>query len=211
MIVDVLKTIAWVKAHAHEYGGDPSRIAITGESAGGHLAALAALAHDDPTLKPGFEGADCSVAMALPIYGRYDFAERLDTFGKNKKAVLAMMSKSVMPGPPERYPALWTAMSPLDRVRADAPPMLIANGTGDTLIPYEDARSFVAALRGASSATVRHVELPGIQHMFDFASSALVWAHVRAVEAFLAPLANPEAAGRQTGFARGEPALAGAA
>ena len=70
MIEDVLRAVAWVKAHAAEHGGDPARIAITGGSAGGHLSSLAALAHDDPAFKPGFADTDCRVAAAVPLYGR---------------------------------------------------------------------------------------------------------------------------------------------
>ncbi len=53
---------------------DPGFVAITGGSAGGHLAALAALTPDDPEYQPGFEDADTSVQAAVPHYGIYDFA-----------------------------------------------------------------------------------------------------------------------------------------
>jgi acetyl esterase/lipase len=39
-IQDCKAAIRWLKAHAHEYGYDPNRIAVVGESAGGHLAAM---------------------------------------------------------------------------------------------------------------------------------------------------------------------------
>ena len=39
-IVDVKRAIAWVRARIGEHGGDPGFLAITGGSAGGHLAAL---------------------------------------------------------------------------------------------------------------------------------------------------------------------------
>ena len=37
---DVAAALAWVHAHAAEYGGDPDRIAIMGHSAGAHLAGV---------------------------------------------------------------------------------------------------------------------------------------------------------------------------
>ena len=40
---DVTTSIRWVKEHAGEYHVDPKRVAISGHSAGGHLAALAAV------------------------------------------------------------------------------------------------------------------------------------------------------------------------
>lgn len=196
-IVDVLRLIAWVRAHAAEYGGDPARIALTGGSAGGHLAALAALTHDDPAFKPGFEAADCSVAAAVPLYGRYDFLDRNRRLGRNHEAVIdKFMSRKVMPGPPASAPELWHAVSPVDRIRKDAPPMLIVHGTGDTMLPWQDARDFAEALKARSDAPVRFVALPGIQHGWDMANSAAAWGHVRAIARFLAPL---EAAGRPFG------------
>src|SRR6478735_2050447 len=74
-IVDIKRAIAWVHEHAHEYGGDPQQIFLTGGSAGGHLSALAALTMNDPTLQPGFEDADTSVVAAMPLYGDYDWLD----------------------------------------------------------------------------------------------------------------------------------------
>ena len=72
-IVDVKRALAWVKENIADYGGDPDFVAISGGSAGGHLAALAALTPNDPQYQPGFEDADTSVVAAVPVYGRYDW------------------------------------------------------------------------------------------------------------------------------------------
>jgi acetyl esterase/lipase len=190
MIVDVLKAIAWVRSHAAEYGGDPARIAISGGSAGGHLAVLAALAHDDRSFKPDFEDADCSVARVVPVYGVFDLLDRNKASGRNHSAVSGYMADQIMPCSVEACPDLWHALSPLDRVRADAPPMFIIHGTGDSLQPFRNARTFAQALQSTAQAPVTLVELPGIEHAYDMAGTALVWAHVRAIEAFLEPLAH---------------------
>ncbi|MGN6575933.1 MAG: alpha/beta hydrolase fold domain-containing protein, partial [Nocardioides sp.] len=60
-IVDVKRAIAWIREHITEYGADPSFLAVTGGSAGGHLAALAALTANDPAFQPGFEHVDTTV------------------------------------------------------------------------------------------------------------------------------------------------------
>ena len=73
-IVDVKRAIAWIKEHIADYGGDPDYLVDHRGSAGGHLAALAALTPGDPTFQPGFEDADTSVQAAVPFYGVYDFA-----------------------------------------------------------------------------------------------------------------------------------------
>src|SRR6185295_9736276 len=42
-IEDCARAFAWLRAHAAEYGGDPDRLFVSGQSAGGHLSALLAL------------------------------------------------------------------------------------------------------------------------------------------------------------------------
>lgn len=44
IVEDAMGAVLWVKQHIHRYGGDPDRVAITGDSAGGHLAAMVAVA-----------------------------------------------------------------------------------------------------------------------------------------------------------------------
>ena len=61
---DVKAAVAWVRGHASEIGADPDFLVLTGGSAGGHLAALAAL---DP---------ESRVQGCVPHYGIYDFLDR---------------------------------------------------------------------------------------------------------------------------------------
>lgn len=184
MIEDVLAATRWVQENIAGYGGDPSRIAITGGSAGGHLTALAALAFDDPALG-GVPGA-CPYVAAVPLYGRFDFLDRARRSGKNHRGLIEdFAAVKFMPGLPQDHAELWTAVSPLDRVRADAPPTLAIHGTADTLLPAAESEEFVEKLNEVSDAGHRYVELPAIQHAYDIMASPLTWAHVRAVEAFL--------------------------
>lgn len=55
MVEDVFGAILWVKDHISSYNGDPSKIVVTGDSAGGHLASLVVLAGDNLETD-GFEG-----------------------------------------------------------------------------------------------------------------------------------------------------------
>ncbi len=59
---------AWVARHAHEIGGDPARIAVAGDSAGGNLAAVVAHRARD-------EGGP-ALALQLLIYPDLDFRRR---------------------------------------------------------------------------------------------------------------------------------------
>ena len=72
IVADIKKGIDWVKSECAAYGGDPTQLIIMGGSAGGHLAALAALTGHDKSLQTGFENADCSVFACIPFYGVYN-------------------------------------------------------------------------------------------------------------------------------------------
>ena len=182
MLTDVLRAIVWSKANAAQYGGDPARIALTGGSAGGHLTALGVLAHDCAEAKPGFAEADCTVQAAVPCYGRFDFTDRLNLWGRNHASLRKFEAKRIMaPGASE---ADWDLASPIALVRGDAPPMLVIHGRHDTLIPVAEGAAFANAQREAGG-TVDHIELSGGQHAFDIMESALTWGHVRAVRHWL--------------------------
>lgn len=164
-LVDIKRAIAWIREHAAQYGVDPSFIAVTGGSAGGHLAAMAALTANDPTLQPGFEDADTSLQAAVPFYAIYDFTNRLKSHvpGFLERLLEPLVMKAFYADAPERF----AAASPLDRVHAEAPPFFVIHGRRDTLAPLVDAQAFVTALRGVSRAPVLFAEVAGAQHAFD--------------------------------------------
>jgi len=183
-IVDVKRAIAWIREHGEEYGADPSFIAITGGSAGGHLTALAALTANDPDFQPGFEDADTRLQAAVPFYGLYDMAGASGT-----KASRWLRDKFLGPRVfftnPKKDLEPFEKASPLLRVRQDAPPFYVIHGVNDTLAPIDQARRFVTALREASDAPVAYSELEGTQHAFDVFPSIRSQHSVRGVDRFL--------------------------
>jgi acetyl esterase/lipase len=182
-IVDVKRALAWVNANIGAHGGDPGFVAITGGSAGGHLAALAALTPGLPAYQPAFEDADTSVAAAVPFYGVYDFTGRDGTANRGLEWLLA---EHVFKTTLDDDRANWDLASPVSHVGPDAPPFFVLHGTNDTLVPVESARSFAAALAGASRNPVAFAELPRAQHAFDVLPSIRAHHTVHAVERFLA-------------------------
>ncbi|MDX6324840.1 MAG: hypothetical protein QOK15_1194 [Nocardioidaceae bacterium] len=183
-IVDVKRAIAWIRQHGAEYGADPSFIAVTGGSAGGHLAALAALTPNDPAYQPGFEDADTRVQAAVPFYGVYDLSG-----STGSKAVLQMRDRFLGPKvffeEATKNPEPFETASPLLRVRKDAPPFYVIHGVNDTLVKIAQAREFVRALREVSDHAVSYTELTGTQHAFDVFPSVRSQHSVRAVDRFL--------------------------
>ncbi|MGH9113936.1 MAG: alpha/beta hydrolase fold domain-containing protein [Acidimicrobiales bacterium] len=182
-VVDVKRAIAWTKANIADHGGDPSFLAITGGSAGGHLSALAALTPGLAAFQPGFEDADTRVSAAVPFYGVYDFTTRE---GASGRALGVLLERQVMKTALDGDRAGWEQASPVCQVGPDAPPFLVLHGTNDTLVPVQQARMFAAALRGVSRQPAVYAELPRAQHAFDVLPSVRTHHAVHAVERFLA-------------------------
>jgi len=182
-IIDVKKSIAWVRENIAEYGGNPDFIAITGGSAGGHLSSLAALTPNRRDWQPGFEDADTTLQAAVPFYGVYDFLDRNGI--RPDMSMEDLLGDRVLQCSKDANPELWEAGSPLSHVSPDAPPMFVIQGTHDTLIWVEEARIFVAALREVATQPVVYAELPGAQHAFEIFHSVRTDHTVNAVGDFL--------------------------
>lgn len=168
-LIDLKYALKWIRDHADDYGIDPDFIAVTGGSAGGHLTAMMALTANDPEYQPGFESADTSVQAAVPVYGVYDFTNRLGTMLApfRDQMLEPLIMKAFFDEEPEKF----RRASPIDRAHADAPPFLIVHGDRDTLAPVQDARYFADTLQSISRAPVMYAELRGAQHAFDVFAS----------------------------------------
>jgi len=182
-LIDVKRAIAWTRDHIAEYGGDPDLIIVTGGSAGGHLASLAALTPTHPEFQPGFEDADTSVAGCMPFYGPTDFTNGDKVRGWSESYEL-FLRHTAMPGPMKEMPDLYEAMSPISHVSADAPPFLIIQGSIDVLVWKEENRIFAERLTAISHQPVVYWEVPGAQHAFDFFHSRRSSVAVDACERF---------------------------
>jgi acetyl esterase/lipase len=162
-IIDVKRALAWVRANIADYGGDPDFIAVTGGSAGGHLAALAALTANDERFQPGFADADTTVQAAAPYYGVYDLTD----VEKMHEMMLPFLEHFVMRARYTDQPALFEEASPISYVHRKAPPFFVLHGENDSVIPSLQAHAFCAALREAGAASVSYAELPNAHHAFD--------------------------------------------
>ncbi len=182
-IVDVKRALAWVRDNIADYGGDPDWIAISGGSAGGHLASLCALTPNDPAWQPGFADADTSVAAAVPVYGRYDWAST-DGPGRTQ-FVRGFLQRLVVKKDYDENRSVYEQASPVNHVRPDAPPFFVLHGQSDSIIPAGEARDFVAALRAVSESTVAYAEIPGAQHGYDIFGSSHGQYSAAAVARFL--------------------------
>ncbi len=156
-IHDVKAAIRWVRANAGELGVDPGRIGVWGSSSGGHLAALAGLTGDLPELEgqvspAGYSSSVQAVAAACP---GTDFLR----LGEEMEPAVTDLVGGTLGG---KEDVLWLA-SPLYHVRSGAPPFLIAHGTIDETVPFEQGRRLHEALQ-AAGAESELVPLEGLYH-----------------------------------------------
>ncbi|QBJ98879.1 alpha/beta hydrolase [Rhodococcus sp. ABRD24] len=204
-LIAIKRAVAWLRGNVGRFGGDPGFIAVTGGSAGGHLAAMLALTSGDTSLQPGFEDADTSIQACAPHYGVYDFAGETGI-----KATRQRVESGLMPmvlGKKAQFPQDYLAASPRAHLREDAPPFFVVHGTSDSFIPVAEAREFVDRLREVSANPVAYAELRGAQHAFDIFPSIrsfrvaqgvadfLDWAHARQKSA----VASVDTTGAATG------------
>ncbi len=182
-IVDVKTAVAWARANVDKFGGDRNFVAVAGTSAGGHLAALAGLTGNDPEFQAVLpENSNTAVDAVVGIYGRYDWEDRSTA---ERVRFVDFLERVVVKRTIARHPDVFRRASPIARVHPQAPPFLVIHGSRDTVIPVEQARSFVERLRDASHSVVSYMELPGAGHGFDLTDGARTGAMATAVGLFL--------------------------
>jgi len=173
---DCRDAVRWMRARAGELGLDPGRIAVIGQSAGGHLALLTAYA-------PG-GGADAPVQAVVAYYAPTDLADtHLREYDVVRKFLGAAYGED-----PDRY----RDASPIAHVRPGLPPTLLLHGTIDALVPIRESERLAAAL---AEAGVPHylLRLEGWDHSFEVVKA--VNAHCMPIQdAFLSASLAPAAA-----------------
>lgn len=173
---DVLTAIRWARANADQYGIDPARLALSGNSAGGHLAMMAAYGANDPqwNRESGHAGHDESVKALVNIYGGYDLTADWVRREPNIRAFL-----NARPDEVETY----RRASPRFYVSAASPPTLILHGDLDLHSPIGQSDALAEDLfRFGVPCT--YGRLAGWAHIFDVSEQGFEWA-VGYMEPFL--------------------------
>jgi acetyl esterase/lipase len=168
-IHDVKAAIRFLRANASRWNADPDRIGIWGASAGGHLAALAAVTANIAGLEGegGNPGISTAVQAAVPLCPPTDFLVdwTMITDYPPHPEVVAVLPQLLGGGdvadPVVRARA--ELASPLVHAWHGAAPMLVVHGSRDDLVPIAQARSFVSRL-GAVGADVELLELAEDDH-----------------------------------------------
>jgi acetyl esterase/lipase len=169
---DLQTAIRWVKAHAAEFKGDPSRIALFGHSSGGHVVSLAATLVDDSVRVQAVVGFSpvTNHEQDLPVRGG------LSTSLQN----LLNRPKEVTP----ESLGLLREISPINHVRPGLPPFLLIHGGADKTVPIQQSLDFQAKLQ-ASGVRCDLITIPGAPHALatweklapDYPARMIEWLH----------------------------------
>ena len=174
LIEDVYGAVAHIMEHAAGYGGDPARIGLTGDSAGGHLSASGSVMVD-MIGDQGF-GEKPGVFEFRPTYipkGKTVAQVR----GEMLRAIKAAApSYGVFGGPflnhysedPKADDTWRDAISPINhipQVSVRSVPQYLTRGTADFLIRNEMVADYMDALVAAGQR-VQYVQVGGAGHAF---------------------------------------------
>jgi acetyl esterase/lipase len=162
---DVQAAVDWVQHNAESIGGDPSRVALVGRSAGGHLALLAAYAQGGPgELPPLNQPVQAVVALYAPTDLAWGYAHTANPNVYDAQASIGHF----LGGDPSEMPDQYASASPLTYVRPGVtlPPTLLMQGGHDQLVPLQQLEFLTDALQRIG-APVQSVVIPYGQHGFD--------------------------------------------
>lgn len=173
-VSDAKACVRWVRANASRLGIDPTRIAVGGGSAGGHLAAAVATV-------PGLDTAtdDKSVSCLPNALLLFNPGTVMAPFpGLELKGFGAGLDKA-------RFGCEPTEISPLHHVKKGLPPTIIFHGKADTTIPYATVEKFTEAMKAAGN----RCELIGYEgQTHGFFNKARYQETLDATDAFLVSL-----------------------
>lgn len=165
---DAKAAVRWLRLHAKEYRIDPNRIAVLGNSAGGHIAAMLAATRPEDNLEGTQNlGASSAVQAAIVMYGVTDLS-----YYKNPRGYIGLgglaktFMKSFVGTDAKGKTDPYAAGSPDTYVHEGMCPVLLVHGTKDHQVPYRQSVAFSDRL-DAVHVSEQFITVP-YGHAFDF-------------------------------------------
>ncbi|MCU1476281.1 MAG: alpha/beta hydrolase [Subtercola sp.] len=203
MVEDAEAAVNWVHEHIREFGGDPARVVLGGDSAGGHIAALFTATSSNPELREHFG------MTAAPRFGSIqglvlhcsavDLSMLFDPapiLSKNFIRLLHPKGRGV-PAASRSLRASAKYLSPIEWVKSDHPEVFVSTSERDYF--YDSNLQFINRLRAAlvpvetliyghENRNTRHTW----QQNYRFAESQTVYERLTAfIQRVTAPISAP--------------------
>jgi acetyl esterase/lipase len=151
-IHDCKAAIRWLKAHARKYNYDPDRIAVMGNSAGGHLVAMLGVSGDVKTLD-GQLGRhlkeNSRVKCVVDFCGPANLVTMMDQPSRMKHDAPDSPESLLLGGPVRDRLDIALAASPESYISGADAPILVVHGNKDSIVPFPQAVDFHAKLKTA--------------------------------------------------------------
>ncbi|MDT2022267.1 alpha/beta hydrolase [Methylocella sp. CPCC 101449] len=170
-IYDTKAAIQYVRANAASLGIDPDRIGLIGDSAGGHLSALVALAGEEPLYSTDYRSdpnasVSAKVKAVVGFYGVYDMQAQWqhDLVTRPRDNI----AEKFLGAAPYANRKVYFDSSPINYAMVDKNGVrfLLIHGTDDDIVdPATQSTAFLLALKQAGFY-VRTVVVPGAGHFF---------------------------------------------
>ncbi|MFT3888143.1 MAG: alpha/beta hydrolase [Arachnia sp.] len=140
--IDAARAVRWVRGHAEQLGVDPTRIAILGFSAGGHVAAQLATHWQDEELVAAERAEYAGLAFfgVSPNEGLLEHSSRPDALVSCYAVLGSGWENDRFAAPPLAFYDLYDAVTP------DCPPSFVWTTAEDETVPPSQSERFVAAL-----------------------------------------------------------------
>jgi acetyl esterase/lipase len=156
---DVRAAVDWVRDNATSHGLDAGRVFLWGDSAGGHLALLAAMT-----------GAKVAGVVAwFPVTDLAGLPSDVAAAGGAPDPGPDSREARLLGAPAWSIPDLARQASPVTHANAAAPPILLMHGTVDDMVPAAQSIRLAEAL-GRAGAAVELELVPGATHFWKGAS-----------------------------------------
>lgn len=186
-VEDAKSAVRWVRAHAEDYGVDPDRIAVLGDSAGGYITQMLGATNDETGWDKGdFTHVSSAVQAVVSIYGISDLLTIGEGFNDDIQAIhrSPAVTESLLingpafktlPAPLYETPDAARHASALYHVNGTEPPFLLMHGTDDPLVSPLQSKHMYDALK-AHGDDVEFVMVKGAKH------ADLIWHQVPVID-----------------------------